>query len=397
MTHNERAADRLARQSFFAGIPHDVLEPLVQHCAIRELAPDEVLLSPGEANDALFLLLEGRLRVNIDRVGADDGFAIEPGECVGEISIIDGKPASAFVVADRPSVVAAIPEARFWSDFMATPAIARNFMRLMAERFRARNQLMQQALEERLRYEHLERELGIAHELQLGMLPQDIDLSPEVDVAASMAPARHIGGDFYDLFPTGGDQTCVAIGDVAGKGVPAALFMVRTMTLLRGELLKQQPLEEAMRRLNAALCQDNPRCMFVTLVVGLLDGRSGEFRYAVAGHNPLIHGTADGVYRYLPRPHGILAGVDDGAAYEVATLQLAPGELLLLYTDGITEAMNQARELFAEERLLACLGGGPNDSSAAVANTVHGAVERFVDGAPQSDDLTLVVLRYRGK
>ncbi|MEJ2577404.1 MAG: SpoIIE family protein phosphatase [Gammaproteobacteria bacterium] len=351
MTHNERAADRLARQSFFAGIPHDVLEPLVQHCAIRELAPDEVLLSPGEANDALFLLLEGRLRVNIDRVGADDGFAIEPGECVGEISIIDGKPASAFVVAERPSVVAAIPEARFWSDFMATPAIARNFMRLMAERFRARNQLMQQALEERLRYEHLERELGIAHELQLGMLPQDIDLSPEVDVAASMAPARHIGGDVYDLFPTGGDQTC----------------------------------------------QDNPRCMFVTLVVGLLDGRSGEFRYAVAGHNPLIHGTADGVYRYLPRPHGILAGVDDGAAYEVATLQLAPGELLLLYTDGITEAMNQARELFAEERLLACLGGGPNDSSAAVANTVHGAVERFVDGAPQSDDLTLVVLRYRGK
>ena len=119
------------------------LEALLDYCELRQLAPGELLLSPGETNDTLYLLLEGRLNVNLERSTGDGDFVIEPGECVGEISIIDGRPATAFVAAAQPSVLMAVSAGNFWSKFITNPQIARNFMRLFAERFRARNQMMQ--------------------------------------------------------------------------------------------------------------------------------------------------------------------------------------------------------------------------------------------------------------
>jgi sigma-B regulation protein RsbU (phosphoserine phosphatase) len=276
------------------------------------------------------------------------------------------------------------------------PGIARNFVRLFANRFRSRSEAMQRALVQQLQLEHMQKELAIAHDIQLGMLPRDLDLLPEIDIAAEMTPAQQVGGDFYDAFPISPDEYCVAIGDVSGKGVPAALFMVRAMTLLRTELLKDQPIEEALDRLNVLLCQDNPTCMFATLIVGVLNKVTGAFRYINAGHEPIVLGAQGRSYRLLPPPRGIFVGIDAGARYELASLKLARGDLLLLYTDGVTEAMDPEHRLFSIERLLECVGREPATSAKTLAERITESIQGFAAGAPPSDDITLVVLRFLG-
>lgn len=391
-----RPLDTVAHQALFRGIPPRTLERLVERCDLRHLDQGVRLLTPGQYNDYLYLLLDGQLKAHLDHLDTQGGISIEPGECAGEISIIDSKPVTAFVVATKPSTVLAVPAAQFWDEFIPNPQIAKNFMRLISDRFRARHQLIQHALEERLRYENLQKELRIAQQIQAGMLRRDLDLAPMIDLVVKMAPARHVGGDFYDVFPVGANEYCVAIGDVAGKGVPAALFMVRVITLLRTEMLKQQPLHRAVQQLNHALCDEHTLCTFVTLVVGIFNQRTGEFRYVLAGHPPLIYGEARTGFRLLDRPAGIVAGIDPNATYEVASLTLAEGDLLLLYTDGITEAMNDRRELFSEERLLDCLGTMPCRTVSVLADKIDRAVQGFVGNAPPSDDQALVILRYKG-
>jgi phosphoserine phosphatase RsbU/P len=382
--------------ALFEGVAAEVLQPLLKQCEIRELQPGEILLAPGEPNPCLYLVLRGRLEAHIDKADSEKGFVITPGECTGEISIIDGKLPTAFVVAVVPSVVLVLPETILWDGFLSNSRINRNFMRLMAERFRGVNRAMQQALEQELRYEHLQKELAIARDIQSGMLPRALDLGLEVDIAAEMVPAQEVGGDFYDVFPIGGDSCCVVVADVSGKGVPAALFMVRTMALLRAELLRDQALEDALGRVNVLLCEDNPTCMFATLAVAIVNRRTGHCQYANAGHDPIVFGQEGSVYRALPQPRGVLVGVDNRATYAAASLTLKPNDTLVLYTDGVTEAMNGTRELFTRARLMECLQEAPAVSAADLAARIHRSVERFAAGARPSDDLTLVVLRYLG-
>jgi sigma-B regulation protein RsbU (phosphoserine phosphatase) len=388
--------DLISLHPLFAGVPPAALEALVKHCEIRQLGVGEILLSPGQANRTLFLLLDGQLGVRMDRVDSEKGFVVGPGECAGEISVVDCGPATAYVVAELPSRVLAIPESEIWDGLFQVPVIARNFVRLFANRFRARSEAMQRALLQQLQYEHMQKELAIAHDIQLGMLPGDLDFGPEIDIVAEMTPAQEVGGDFYDAFPVGPDEYCVAIGDVSGKGVPAALFMVRAMTLLRTELLKEQPIDEALGRLNVALCKDNPTCMFATLIIGVLNTGTGELRYVTAGHEPIVFGAKGLAYRLLPPPRGIFVGINEGATYEVASLTLEKGDLLILYTDGVTEAMNPQRQLYTVDRLLDCVGEAPVPSAKALADRINHSVRRFAAGAPQSDDITMVILRYQG-
>ncbi|MFB1486630.1 MULTISPECIES: SpoIIE family protein phosphatase [unclassified Thiocapsa] len=387
----------IAHHALFAGIAPIILEPILEGCEVRSVGAGEILLEPGQTNRHLHLVLEGRLKVHLDRLGSDEGFVIEAGECTGEISVVDCRPASAFVVASMPSRLLLLPEALLWDELLRIPRIARNFMRLFADRMRARTQVMQQALEQRLRYEHLQREWDVAREIQLGMLPCRLDLGPEIEIDAGMMAAQEVGGDFYDVFPVGPDEYCIAIGDISGKGMPAALFMVRTLTMLRSELLLDQPLDEALKRINRRLCAENPTAMFATLVIALINKRTGVLRYVNAGHDPILLGDRGIGYRILPPPRGILVGASEEATYEVASVGLRPDDVLVLYTDGVTEAMNADRCLFTVDRLLECLSKQPARSASALAERVKDAIKVFEAGARQSDDLTLVILRYRGQ
>jgi sigma-B regulation protein RsbU (phosphoserine phosphatase) len=385
----------IARHGLFADVSVEALKSLTEDCPLRLLKIGDVLLAPGQMNRNLYLLLDGRLKVHIDRIDSEESFLILPGECAGEISVIDCRPATAYVVADEPSLILVMPESALWKTFFPIPAVAKNFMRLFADRLRARTEVMQQALEQQLRYEHLQRELSIAQEIQLGMVPRTFDLSPGLEVAASMIPAQQIGGDFYDAFPVSKEEFCIAIGDVSGKGVPAALFMVRTMTLLRSEMLKTTAVETALQSFNALLCHENPTSMFATLIVGILNNRTGRFRYANAGHEPIILGRKDS-FRPLDPPPGILVGIDPGASYAVADVTLRKDDVLVLYTDGVTEAMDSQQRMFTQERLLECLDPGDAHCAQDMVNTINLTVRRFAAGTPQSDDITAMVLRYLG-
>jgi sigma-B regulation protein RsbU (phosphoserine phosphatase) len=390
--------EAIAHHALFEGASLDGLHATLARCAIHTLGVGQVILAPGQVNRTLFLVLDGQLKAHLDRIDSEEGFLIGPGECTGEISVIDAKPASAFVVAETPSRVLAIDEEDLWGGLLQHPAIAKNFMRLFAARFRSRTELMQEALEQQLRYEHMQKELAIAQEIQLGMLPHDLDLDlgPEIDLAADIQPAQLVGGDFYDVLSINEFEYGLVIGDVSGKGVPAALFMVRTLTLLRSELLKAQPIEEALRHVNLRLCEENAASMFATLIVAIIDKRTGDLRYVNGGHDPILFGAGGAGYRPLPPPSGIMIGVDETASYVVQSLTMSQQDVLVLYTDGVTEAMDRAHRLFTLDRLTACLDAQPTGPAQGLADSVTVAVKQFSDGAPQSDDLTLLVLRYLG-
>ncbi len=386
-------------QSFFSDVAYGALEPLMELCEQWDLQPGSTLLEPGQENHHLFLLLQGALSVHIDKADAEGGFLILPGECVGEISIIDGQLTTAYVLARDPSRILAIPEQVLWNDFFKNPTIARNFMELVSRRFRARNQVMQEALEQKLRLEHLQRELSIAHDIQANMLPRDDPLwsrHPQLDIQASMTPASEVGGDFYDSFPLDDQRVCLAIGDVSGKGIPAALFMVRTMTLLREAMLRSDDLTAAVGDVNDKLCRDNDRCMFTTLFVGVVDIDNGRFRFVNAGHNRPLFGDGQGHFEFLDAPPGVLVGINERARYQMGERRLAPGETVVMYTDGVTEAADRNGDLYSDQRFRELLNATDVSSAPQAVDVIQRDVRDFVQGAPPSDDLTLLVLRYRG-
>ena len=245
----------------------------------------------------------------------------------------------------------------------------------------------------------LEAELDAARTLQLGMVPQTFPPPGSEfpwDIHASMEPAREVGGDLYDVFRTADGRLCFFIGDVAGKGMPAALFMARTKSIIRivTEMMPSSGVRptpaDIITRVNRELCLNNDRMMFVTLFLGLLDPASGTLAYCNAGHNPPYR-LAGGAVAPIEGAAGIILGVEPNATYATGTVTLAPDDKLFLYTDGVTEAFNAADEPFAEERLQAALSAGAG-SCAAIVEAVGAAVADFVGAAPRSDDIAMLAI-----
>ncbi len=260
--------------------------------------------------------------------------------------------------------------------------------------------------------ERMESELRIARDIQMGILPKifpPFPNRPEIDLFASLEPAREVGGDFYDFFSCGPDHFCFLVGDVSGKGVPAAFYMAVAKTLIKavadtsgassgGDGQGPDP-GRILSRASDELARDNESCMFVTIFCAVLDMRTGQTRYASAGHNPPVLLKGGQAPQFLPSRQDPVAGALEGVEYETDSLLLEPGDTLLLYTDGVSEAMNPASALFGEERLLARLAesvGRGMDSALSICQDLDEAVFAFADGAEQSDDITMLALRYRG-
>ena len=253
--------------SLLAEIPLPLLEDVVGQCEHASLAPGDVLLAPGEENHTLYFVLSGRLRMHLDARDSPNPLAIPAGEIVGEMSIVEGRPVSAWVIADQPSLLLAMPEQIFWDDFVTVPGANRRLMQFLISRMRSTNAVLQGELERKVRYELLKRELESAWKIQANLLPSAKPLfrSPAVDVHALIRPAREVGGDFFDALALDETHLCVAIGDVSGKGMPAALVMVRVVTLLRSALLERKNPMTVLPDLNLRLCEANEEFMFVTL------------------------------------------------------------------------------------------------------------------------------------
>lgn len=247
--------------------------------------------------------------------------------------------------------------------------------------------------------ERIESELAIARDIQMALLPKLFSLIPkreEFDLRALIVPAREVGGDFYDFFPLDPHRFCFLIADVSGKGVPAALFMAVTKTLIKATARDRPGPAEILTQVNAELAADNASNMFVTVFCGVLDARTGDLDYANAGHNPPVLIGTDGRPQLLKETPQLLLGIMDGMVYRSASRRLAPGERLLLYTDGVTEAKNAHDAFYSEARLLATLDSASQLALGSLIEKLLGSVRSFAGETPQSDDITLLAIEYRG-
>ncbi|MFH1123203.1 MAG: SpoIIE family protein phosphatase [Pseudomonadota bacterium] len=248
--------------------------------------------------------------------------------------------------------------------------------------------------------ERIESELNIARDIQMGILHKIFPPFPhrhELDIWATLEPAKEVGGDLYDFFLMDEDHLCFAVGDVSGKGVPAALFMAIVMTLIKTKASESATADTILTRVNQALSSNNPSSMFVTLFLGILNIRTGEIEYSNGGHNPPYIIPAGGEIRPVETTHGMALGVMEDFPYQAKKLILQKGDSLFVYTDGVTEAMNAAEELFSSERLerdLTVLKEKP------IQEVVAGIMEKigiFSQGLEQTDDITMMMLTFSGK
>ena len=248
-----------------------------------------------------------------------------------------------------------------------------------------------------LKSARIESELNLANDIQTHMLPTIFPPFPdqsEFDLYATTHPAKEVGGDFYDFFMVDETNVAFVVADVSGKGVPAALVMVITKTLIKNEVSAGLSPAEAFTKVNHMLCEGNDSNMFVTAWLGILNTETGVLTYVNAGHNPPAVCRADGGFSFLrTRPGLVLAGMD-GLHYRQHELQLQPGDRIFLYTDGITEAADPAQNLYGSSRLLAWLNAHAQDSLHDVLSGLTADIQSFAGAAEQADDMTMLMLDY---
>lgn len=247
--------------------------------------------------------------------------------------------------------------------------------------------------------ERIEGELSIAHDIQMGILPKIFPAFPdreEVDLFAVMVPAKEVGGDLYDFFFLDEERLCFVIGDVSGKGVPAALFMAVTSTLIKAVALRTAQPSSILESVNKDLSRDNPSSMFVTLFCGILNVRTGELHYASGGHNPPALIREGLPVEWLSGKGGAIVGAVPGLRFPQNATTLLPGDALFLYTDGVTEAMDVNHELYGSPRLLRNVEECREEAIETAVARVMDDVNAFAGEEPQADDITILVVRYRG-
>ncbi len=244
--------------------------------------------------------------------------------------------------------------------------------------------------------ERMEADLQVGRDVQRSMLPTSLPARAEIELAAMMEPARELGGDFYDYFSLGDDAICFCVADVSGKGVGAALFMAMAKLAIKSSAAELQSPAQILTRVNRDLASDNPECMFVTVFLGVLDLRSGLLHYSNAGHNPPVLRTSGGELQELDERHGPLLGIDEDRDYAESSRQLSPGDTLLVYTDGVTEALNADEQFYEEHRLMQTLGEQGSGGAEQLMSAVRDSLTRFVAGAEQADDITMIAVQYKG-
>jgi sigma-B regulation protein RsbU (phosphoserine phosphatase) len=243
----------------------------------------------------------------------------------------------------------------------------------------------------------IQSDLDTARNIQSAILPKKFPPFPEIkefEIYAAMEPAKEVGGDLYDFFLLDNNRVGFVIGDVSGKGVPAAIFMAVSRTLIRATALKGIPPEECLTYVNHLLCNESVASMFVTVFYGVLDYKNGTLVYANGGHNPPYVLSKDGELKELELTGGLALGVIDGVSYQSKTVQINSGDLIYTFTDGVTEAMNKEFELYSEERLELLLKENYVVNTTEIISKSFENVKIHADGELQSDDITILAIKY---
>jgi len=372
----------------------------LRDCEVLELSAGSAVLSPGQANDHAYILLSGELAAFLsEEVRADQAIAFARGDCVGELSVIDGKPASALVLALSSVRLLKISKPVFCERLLVIPQIASNLMMSLTERMRRSNEQALKAQREQLELEHLRKELSVARQLQTSMLPLQRPLfadRQDIDICGFMEPASVVGGDLFDAFFLDDRRLFFCVGDVSGHGIAAALFMARAIGLIRVLATQVEHPDELLGLLNERLCIDNDANIFVTLFCGTLDVPTGILNYSNGGHCAPMLVLGDSSIE-LPIPKGALVGAFPGLKYQRMTHRLQEQQTLFCYTDGVTEAQNAAGDEFGEQRCQMVLNRSCTETLPKLLDDVRSAVKLHTGADTLEDDCTMLALRLAAR
>lgn len=411
----------LAQVPLFSSLPKREIHHLAETLTIRDVPSDTVLFYEGDAGQHFYILRAGELEV-VKGIGTADERVINhrrPGDFIGEMGLFnrDGKR-TASVRARGTVSVWEMTRADFDALLARQPDLAYEMVRVLSNRLTdAHNNAMadliakNRALEETnaelalayanlqaaqaqiIEKEKLERELQLAAEIQMSLLPRTLPKLHGFSFGANIVPARAVGGDLYDFIPLSQDGLAIVIGDVSDKGVPAAIFMAQTHALIRSEARQSRSPRETLERVNRYLLEMNASGLFVTVLYGILDRTTREFQYARAGHELPVLRAPDGRIYSPPQGQGAPLGLFDFVLLDEGTINLPPRTTMLLVTDGVTEAMNTGREQFGSERINALLATDAGSDAQTLSNDFLDSINAFRGDAPVHDDITVVTIR----
>jgi serine phosphatase RsbU (regulator of sigma subunit) len=404
----------LARAPLFRGLPEEEIYKLAHTLSVREVPPSTILFQEGDVGDRFFIIIQGQIEV-IKALGTPEERFIGirgPGEFIGELSLINRAGLrTASVRSLGPTHLWEMSHDEFDALLHRQPSMAFELINVLSERLTAahdstiedlqqKNRELTRAYEELkaaqaqiIEKERLERELQVAFEIQTSILPQTLPELAGYDFGAMMVPARAVGGDFYDIISLGPNKVGIVIGDVADKGVPSAIFMAQTHALLYAMASRNASPSRVLQRVNQLLLKIGESSLFVTVLYGVLDKRTNTFSYARAGHELPIIVTSDGQVELAPYDQGQLMGILDKPILDEQTVNIPPGGMILLYTDGVTDARHSNGDSFGLERLTSELEHLGTGSAQEQCDQLWQTLCTFQDRTAQEDDVTIVTVR----
>ena len=397
---------------FLQGARPDVVRRLVDGAVERRFLAGDIILEEGALGREIYLVIEGSVQIVKGR-GEDEMILGQrvAGELVGEMAFLEDRPRSATVRAVAPTLVlefserelrealAEQPELLYRTVAALSARLRESDQRLIADLKRKNKELaqayrdLQEAQVALVEKERLERELELAREIQRRLLPKAFPQLAGFDCAAASRPARQVGGDFYDVIPLSSERVGLVMADVSGKGMPAALFMALTRSLMRAEAQRSASPKEALLQVNNLLLEISRTELFVTVLYGVLDLSARTFRYARAGHErALYHSPCRGESRFL-EGEGMFLGMVEPVVLDELCLDLLPGDRIVLFSDGITDANSPDGQLFGRRQLVAAILESSESTAQGLSDEVFRRVAAFQAGSEQFDDMALLVAR----
>ena len=406
----------LARIPFFTDLPDEELDRIAATLDMVNLQSGDILFREGDTGEHMYVVVSGELEV-LMAPDTDNELIlniVHEGEYLGEMSfIMPGGRRTASVRARGEVGLLSLSRDQFDDLLKRHPKLANAMVSVLSQRldntnvstFRdltEKNRQLQKAFDELkaaqeqlIEKERLERELKVAADIQMSILPSVLPVHKNFDFGGRILPARQVGGDFYDVFDLGDNKLGVLIGDVADKGVPSAIFMARAHALIIAEADSATSPGEVLRRVNRHITRLEKSIQFVTALYGVLDTETGEFSYARAGHEPplLLHEHGD-VHR-LPHQPGMALGLWENITLDEYRLFLPQGSLLVLFTDGMTDCRDPKGQPFGLERIKKTMIGLLNLSAQEGCDQLFESLMKYQNGSKQDDDVTLVAVHVK--
>jgi phosphoserine phosphatase RsbU/P len=398
----------------FVSITLDELRKVLTDLRQTLVPPGTIIFHEGDAGDTFYVILEGSVDIILGIGIAEERLisTMTRGEYFGEMNLLNPQSLRSATALSRTGArLLEISGTEFNRLLRNFPEAAFDLAKVLSSRLRAtdssvirelkeKNRQLEKAYKELqasqadiIKKEKLEHELRVAWEIQSSMLPRSLPHSPAFDFGARIVPARIVGGDFYDFIPLSDKTLGIVVGDVSGKGTPAALFMAMVQSLMRTEARLAASVEEALQGVNRNLLEANDSQMFVTILYGVLNRQTCEFHYGRAGHEVPIVCNAQGISVIPFRGHGEPLGIIPHPTIDEQTVELCPGDTLLIFSDGITDAFDEKGVAFGVDRLREALDSYCNEPPQEVCDRLIDSVMEYQYPMDQHDDVTVVTIR----